>query len=132
MSSPELGFAATIRRIITSHDPKGQTVFFSDDILAPLDPTTAPVLSAPTASSGFGVIQIHRTVAALFPPIINGLCQSRIKHLCHSLISKYFHGMYNCRRELFHLNLSCKVFTLLREGDSRDIFPAPDYSYKTC
>lgn len=61
MSSPELDLAAPIRRIITSHDPKGKAIFISDDILTPVDPTTAPVFSAPSASSGFGVIQIHRT-----------------------------------------------------------------------
>jgi hypothetical protein len=52
---------APIRRIITSHDSKGKAIFASDEILTPVDPTTAPVFSTPSASSAFGVIQIHRS-----------------------------------------------------------------------
>jgi len=57
----ELEFTAPIRRIITSHDAKGKAIFASDDTLTPVDPLTAPLFTAPTAESSFGVIQIHRT-----------------------------------------------------------------------
>lgn len=61
MSSSEIDLTTPIRRIITSHDSKGAAIFASDDVLTPVDPSTAPVFSAPSVDSGFGVIQIHRT-----------------------------------------------------------------------
>lgn len=50
-----------IRRIITEHDAQGKAHFTSDESLTPYDPTTAPEFTTPGPSSGFGVIQIHRS-----------------------------------------------------------------------
>jgi hypothetical protein len=61
MSSPEPNLTSPIRRIITGHDVNGTSVFESDTVLRPVDPTTIPHFTAPTPSSPFGVIQIHRT-----------------------------------------------------------------------
>ena len=61
MASSKLDFETPIRRVVTAHDSKGTAVFASDDILYPYDPTTAPAFSTPNASSGFGVIQVHRS-----------------------------------------------------------------------
>jgi hypothetical protein len=61
MPSSKLDYSTPVRRIITSHDPKGVAIFASDDLLHPDDPTTAPAFSAPNESSAFGVIQIHRS-----------------------------------------------------------------------
>jgi hypothetical protein len=59
--SSQLDLTAPIRRIITGHDSNGSSIFQSDDLLYPVDPTTAPLFTAPTPASAFGVIQIHRT-----------------------------------------------------------------------
>ena len=61
MSSTKLNLEAPIRRVIAGHDSKGTAIFESDDILYPVDPSTAPAFSAPDESSAFGVIQIHRS-----------------------------------------------------------------------
>jgi hypothetical protein len=61
MSSPKTDLAPPIRRVITTHDLKGTAIFASDDVLYPVDPSTAPVFSTTNESSAFSVIQIHRS-----------------------------------------------------------------------
>lgn len=52
---------APVRRVITGHDPKGTAIFESDEMLTSVDLSTAPLFTAPTADSAFGVVQIHRS-----------------------------------------------------------------------
>jgi hypothetical protein len=61
MSSTKVDLAPPIRRVITAHDSKGTAFFASDEILYPVDPSTAPVFSTTNENSAFGVIQIHRS-----------------------------------------------------------------------
>ncbi|KAI9739981.1 MAG: hypothetical protein M1818_005037 [Claussenomyces sp. TS43310] len=60
MSPSELDLTVPVRRVIAGHDAKGTAIFAPDDILTSYDPGTAPIFSATSAYSGFGVIQIHR------------------------------------------------------------------------
>jgi hypothetical protein len=61
MSSSKVDLAPPIRRVVTAHDPKGTAFFASDEMLYPVDPSTAPVFSTTNENSAFGVIQIHRS-----------------------------------------------------------------------